>query len=69
MTKEDLLEMCVHSTLHMHHSALIRGYQSVKEKRCVFMYVGKFGSGYVLHVPTKVSACSNSYHRIYYLIF
>lgn len=69
MTKEKLIELCTHSTLHIRHSALTRGYQSVKAEHCVFPYAGRFGRGYVLHVPTKLSACSNSYHRIYYFVY
>ena len=69
MTREKLIELCMTSTLHFKHSALERGYQSVKEKNCVFPYIGKFGSGYVLHIPTKHSKCSNSYHRIDYFVY
>ena len=51
-----------------HHRALARGYQPVNDLR-VERYSGKFGSGYIFHLPTKNSFCrGNSTHTIYYYI-
>lgn len=69
MTKEKLIELCISSTLHVHHAALAKGYVGVNEDDRMRIYEGRFGSGYIVHVPTELSNCSNSYHRVIYYIY
>lgn len=69
MTKEKLIDLCISSTLHVHHAALAKGYVGVNEDDRIHLYEGRFGSGYIVHVPTKLSNCSNSYHRVIYYVY
>ena len=51
-----------------HHSALCKGYLRNGCKYTEY-YDGKFGVGYIEHVPTRESTCnSNSYHFVRYYI-
>lgn len=69
MTKEKLFEMCIKSTLHVHKAALAKGYIGVNEGDRIYPYEGIYGSGYVIHLPTKFSKCSNRYHRVIYYVY
>ena len=69
MTKEKLFELCISSTLHVHKSALAKGYVGVNDGGKIFPYEGRYGSGYVVHLPTKFSKCSNRFHRVAYYVY
>ena len=53
-------------TLTYHHRAMRRGYIGV-ERSYTESYKGRFGSGFILHRPTK-ECRSNQYHVIEYYI-
>ena len=54
--------------LEYHHSSVSRGYESVKRIRKE-SYKGKFGEGYILHLPTIISNVrGNSFHQINYYV-
>lgn len=62
-----VVKSCKQVHLTLHHSALARGYCR-KDSARNEDYQGKFGVGYIEHVPTKWSDCSNSYHKIRYYL-
>ena len=60
---------CKTTTLHYHHSALSRGYQC-KDFERVDHYNGRFGRGYVRHIPNAVNCIgTNNYHTIEYYVY
>ena len=51
-----------------HHSSIARGYRSV-EGVYIEGYVGKFGKGVILHLPTLISDVrGNGFHSILYFL-
>lgn len=57
-----------------HHSAMCRGYVSVKDDGYREEYCGRFGVGYIIHRANlrcvgRGCRCSNTYHVIHYYIY
>lgn len=69
MTKEKIFELCISSTLHVRHAVLGKGCIGVNEDDRIYPYEGRFGKGYIVHMPTELSKCSNSYHRVIYYVY
>lgn len=57
---------------HFHHSALRRGYQSVRYPQIIREYHGRFGDGYTVEYPNLrrsfYTKYSNTYHVIDYYV-
>lgn len=51
-----------------HHHALARGYRSLSSGCHLDEYDGKFGRGYILHVPNALRPCGNRFHWIVYFV-
>jgi len=74
MTYKDLQQLIATGKVRYHHRALQRGYYGKKQLAKypdteVNTYSGRFGRGYIRHIPTVESFCSNDYHVIEYYIF
>ena len=60
------LKKKIHSgELVFHHEAWAKGYESRKGKGYAVPYSGRYGIGYVVHMP---SWYSTRYHHVYYYI-
>lgn len=53
--------------IEYHHSALARGYVGVNNGY-QSDYEGRYGMGFIKHIPTRQSNCNNNYHMIEYYI-
>lgn len=52
-----------------HHRATSRGYRP-SGSYCLEKYSGKFGTGFILRLPSNISFCkSNHYHEIQYYTY
>lgn len=74
MTYKDLQQLIETGKVRYSHRALQRGYFRKKQLTKypiteVVPYSGRFGRGYIRHIPTVDSFCSNDYHAIEYYIF
>ena len=74
MTYKDLEQLIATGKVRYDHRALQRGYFGKKQLASlpnteVVTYSGRFGKGYIRHIPTVESFCSNDYHAIEYYIF
>jgi hypothetical protein len=74
MIYKELEQLIETGKVRYHHRALQRGYFGKKQLASlpiteVVPYSGRFGRGYIRHIPTVDSFCSNDYHAIEYYIF
>lgn len=74
MTYKDLQQLVATGKVRYDHRALQRGYFRKKQLAKypdteVVPYSGRFGKGYIRHICTVDSSCSNDYHAIEYYIF
>lgn len=74
MTYKDLEQLIATGVIRYDHRALQRGYYGKKQRAShpdteVVPYTGRFGRGYIRHIPTVDSFCSNDYHAVEYYIF
>jgi hypothetical protein len=74
MNYKELQQLVATGKVRYHHRALQRGYYGKKQRAShpiteVVPYSGRFGKGYIRHIPTVESRCSNDYHAVEYYIF
>ena len=74
MTYKELQQLIETGKVRYDHRALQRGYYGKRELAAhpdteVDAYSGRFGRGYIRHIPTVDSSYSNDYHVIEYYIF
>jgi len=74
MTNKELQQLIETGKVRYDHRSLQRGYFRKKQLASlpnteVVPYSGRFGRGYIRHIPTVDSFCSNDYHAIEYYIF
>lgn len=74
MNYKELQQLIATGKVRYNHRALRRGYFRKKQLAKypdteVVPYSGRFGRGYIRHIPTVDSFCSNDYHAIEYYLF
>ena len=74
MTYKDLEQLIAAGKVRYDHRSLQRGYFGKKQlaknpNTEVVPYSGRFGNGYIRHICTVDSSCSNDYHAVDYYVF
>ena len=77
MTYKKLEQLVATGKVRYHHRSLQRGYYGKRQlakhpETEVVTYIGRFGNGYIRHIPTMESFFSrytNDYHAVEYYIF